>query len=103
MNIATLSFVLGLAVVIGGIPFFMTLLLESKEERDKDKVAERLRNEIDFDERSRAEWDYENRGKDVNTVIKGLIVRRIFKEIKGQDENLELIIEDNCSFYTHFH
>lgn len=38
MNIATLSFVLGLAVVIGGIPFFMTLLLESKEERDKDQM-----------------------------------------------------------------
>lgn len=38
MDTATLSFILGIAVVIAGIPFLMTLLLESQEERDKDRM-----------------------------------------------------------------
>ena len=38
MDTAALSFVLGIAVVIGGIPFFMNLLLDSQQERDKDQM-----------------------------------------------------------------
>ncbi len=38
MSFAALSFILGIAVVIMGIPFLMSLLLESKEERDKDQM-----------------------------------------------------------------
>jgi len=65
------------------------------EEKDKDKAAERVKNEVDLEERCRAEWEHQKREEDVNTVVKGLIIRRIFKEKKGQDEKLELIIEDN--------
>lgn len=38
MNAAALSFVLGIAAIIMGVPFLMNLLLESKEEVEKDQM-----------------------------------------------------------------